>query len=474
MGRLRFEEAYSPGARQELGRLVGRVTLSTGGFAFYPVACSLPEPLIEALSKECQKKDVPLERIDLSSQLVQDLRQRVLELTPSPRPEKTAIIITGLEPAILLDSDEKKPAVLQIMNLAREGFQAALPCPFILCLSAATLGKVQEVAPDFWAWRKGATLKFEASAGHFHQELQEAMEQGETGGWDEAVARVGVLARLQETYEALKRSGEIGADLQVELDLAAALGDAYKSLRKYGKAQACYETALELARQVEDHPKLPQILNNLGIVLRGRQDPERSLKFFRDYYTMAEGQGDLPGQVAALNNIGLIYLDQGSLEEAAATLRLALPMIRNLSDQALCSTLGNLGVVLRRQGKINEAINLHYEALAISQSVPPEALYPWQKDLLYLGDAYAAKGWSSVAAACYEAARRVSRAAQDLLREKDALKKLGEWASRPAKDPESVELAELKRLENELSPTMRRLEERPRVKMGDTHVASEF
>jgi hypothetical protein len=180
---LTLEEAYSPEADGQLRRLVARITLSAGAFAFYPVACSLPEPLIDALTEDCRKKGITLLRLDLSSELVQDLRVRVLELTPSPLPDNSAIMITGLEPSILLDGDEKRPAILQIMNLARESFQASFPCPFILSLAASALGKVQEVAPDFWAWRKGATLKFRAAAKLFRQELQQALLPGEIGGW---------------------------------------------------------------------------------------------------------------------------------------------------------------------------------------------------------------------------------------------------------------------------------------------------
>jgi tetratricopeptide (TPR) repeat protein len=121
--------------------------------------------------------------------------------------------------------------------------------------------------------------------------------------------------------------------------------------------------------------------------------------------------------------------------------------------------MSNLGVVLRRQGRIDEAINLYYETLAIFQRMPAETQYPVQRDLLYLGDAYAAKGWDTAAAACYEAARRVSRASRDLLREKDALKKLGEWAGRPAPSPEAVELDELERLDVGLKSSLRGLEE---------------
>jgi tetratricopeptide (TPR) repeat protein len=248
--------------------------------------------------------------------------------------------------------------------------------------------------------------------------------------------------------------------VQVELELAAELGYAYQSLRKYGKARACYEKGLELARKMEDHQKLPQILNNLGIVLRGLEEPESSLKFFEDYLEMAAARGDTQGQVAALNNIGLIHLDKGRLGEAENALRQALARSRERSDlPALRSTMVNLGVVLRQQGKIDEAITLYYEALAFSPDTPSEGPYTWQRDLLYLGDAYAAKGWSSAAAACYEAARRISRAARDLLSEKDALEKLGEWASRAAADPGALELAELERLDNELQSSMRSLEE---------------
>ncbi|KPA10391.1 hypothetical protein MHK_009403 [Candidatus Magnetomorum sp. HK-1] len=78
-------------------------------------------------------------------------------------------IITGLESSILLDTNPDKPAVLQIMNLAREKYPKSFQHPVIIMVSERIIQKIQQQAPDFWSWRSGEPEIFDAS--HIDQEL---------------------------------------------------------------------------------------------------------------------------------------------------------------------------------------------------------------------------------------------------------------------------------------------------------------
>ncbi|MBM3239638.1 tetratricopeptide repeat protein [Candidatus Poribacteria bacterium] len=523
---------YDLSTQESLKRLLSSIRLAAKyhRFALDFVECSLSiqqNQYIAHLAQQCDKLGIVLLQLDLSSIIVENLRQTALDFLhekfpvcalDSPDiqcrvrcthpddneaqilsglvqgtqqletalmstrhkeqiPDNIALVITGLESSILLDSDEEHPAVLQIMNLGRDNYPKSFPHPFIICLSDKMLQKVQRVAPDFWSWRSAEPLRFAVTEDFLEQEITKALSFNQIGSWNDAVTQVSIFERVLEAYvlcvgilnapmfcalessmplliEALMSTthkhinrsvdehnaqtySELYNNTDTELELLSRLGDAYRFLEKYQKAYNCYLKALRIAENLGNSEKRATILNKLGIVMRETKDLDKALEFFQEPLKFAEERGDLIGQGVALNNMGLIYLDKGEFSDAVKTLERALTINETSNNlQALSNTLGNLGLAHYKQGNIEPAIEYYHRSLEISLKLNDQGSY-W-KDLLNLGLAYSKKSEYETAFRYYSDAADVSRRAGDLIGEKRCLIHLAQCASLMAKDDSIV------------------------------------
>jgi tetratricopeptide (TPR) repeat protein len=71
-----------------------------------------------------------------------------------------------------------------------------------------------------------------------------------------------------------------------------------------------------------------------------------------------------------LGNLGMVALDQGKLDEAAARFEESLPIFRELANSdSIAATLSGLGTVQQKMGNLQEAHGLLGEALEIRHSL---------------------------------------------------------------------------------------------------------
>jgi len=408
-----------------LKRLVSKVRLGVkfSKFALYFAECSLStqqDKYISQLQTKCLSYDISLEHIDISHQIVDNLLEYLLKYLHKKYnneiPKNVACVLTGLEASILLDSNEKRPAVLQIMNLSREQYPESFSRPLIIFMSEKMITKTQLIAPDFWSWRSGEPEQFENLM--IKDEIEKLIPIPPINDWEHAIQQVSFLERLQEALNELSEYD------QVKNEIYKGLGNAYKFLEKFSKARFYYEYALKTET---DAQKKAGIFNNLGIVLRELNDPEQALKYFKNF---AESEGEKGGQGAALNNIGLIYLDMNQHDNAITTLNKALEINRNNNNlEAESDTLGNLGLVYQVQGQAEIAIKYQEQALQISKRLENSSRKV--KDMLNLGLSYTARGEHIAAFGYYLLGRRES---EDVLNEKECLLKLAECVSEEEMD----------------------------------------
>ncbi len=97
--------------------------------------------------------------------------------------------------------------------------------------------------------------------------------------------------------------------------------------------------------------------NNLGDAYWNSRHPERVEKARENFLAALRLQ---PNHARAHNNLGMLYLDQGLLDEAAAQLALA-----RQDDPALAAVALNLGTVSARRHQFSEAIACYEEALRL-------------------------------------------------------------------------------------------------------------
>lgn len=213
----------------------------------------------------------------------------------------------------------------------------------------------------------------------FEQALKLVQKLGEKSG------EVNILSNLGAIYQALGKHRNSLSYFQQALIVIKTLDDtrtegiifnniatAYISLGEYEQAKLAFEQSLKLAKTEQDAQGIGQVIINLGAVYERLKDYDQALTLYQEGLPMMEKVGDLEAVGQALNNIGYIYRIQNQYPQAFEFYKKALEVRRNIQDKrGEAVTLINLGVAEFAVGKLNEATQTLYSALAIVESLRP-------------------------------------------------------------------------------------------------------
>jgi tetratricopeptide (TPR) repeat protein len=191
--------------------------------------------------------------------------------------------------------------------------------------------------------------------------------------------------RPYDAESTARRAVAIGDALQVEdrerarsLELLA-LSHVDQNRLEEAEAELRRSLALREAELGPAHPEVALSLARLGSLLRqrGRLAPAE-LYLERAYAVMTEGEfaGRSPqlGLVSVLNDLGLVYRDQGRLGEARKALETALSMLEEpAAKEGQAAVLASLGSVLLAGGHRDAATQRDRQALELSDTSPSTA-----------------------------------------------------------------------------------------------------
>jgi non-specific serine/threonine protein kinase len=198
------------------------------------------------------------------------------------------------------------------------------------------------------------------------------------------------LARLEVEHDNLRaamRWAHERGDGALALGLAAALWRFWYLHGHLSEGRASLERALELA--VDEPPadagSRANACHGAGVLAWTQGDEaramvlaEQALALWRTAERPGSGEGrDTRAAVAAsgsLNLLGLIAIDQGNWDRAAAALEESLALRRTLQDRwGIATALHNLGTVARGRGDHAGATALYAESLALRMALADEA-----------------------------------------------------------------------------------------------------
>ncbi len=220
------------------------------------------------------------------------------------------------------------------------------------------------------------------------------------GAFDAANVRRDGGQRDLRARDVLKAGAErIERDLAgqpgVQARLLLALGNAYVSLWQPAEAVPLLERALALAEQREDDMLVAiQALEQLSLVAGNDGHGETSLAYAQRAIALREeyGYDDPEGQSDALNNLGLALRAVQRLDEAREALREALRLREQLPnperEQRIVSTLNNLALVERLDGRYDDAIRLYEQAILRARQLGASGEYSLINLLGGLGRTY--------------------------------------------------------------------------------------
>jgi len=177
---------------------------------------------------------------------------------------------------------------------------------------------------------------------------------------------------------ALERAHTPGANEDTARTLQA-LGKVVDRLGHLREALPLMQEAVAMQRTLwgtQPYPDYADAINDLGLLQLEQGDYRQSEQLFRESIAMKRRLlGDKHPEIATgLNNLGLVLDDDGDLSGAEAAYREALAMQKELLGEvhpAVANTLNNLAYVQYEKGEVSNALATEREALAIYRQLFP-------------------------------------------------------------------------------------------------------
>ena len=350
---------------------IARLTLRAAKFKRFALIFAICDSLEEQENKTielqefCDTQNVKLTElnlfhkepiVNLKTEIQYHLQEKKIESTDIP----LGIQVTGIDLSIVLDLDEKAPAVIQTLNMAREGFRDNLPYPIIIWLPEYAYAKIATIAPDFWSVRQGS---YTFSTSETSSYILNKIESGDKNltVWQDKISKIPVLERALILRDNL--------DLKNELFIK--LGEAYYFIENYKKAQISFEKALETILTNEDPDQLEKkarALSKLSLIYSDYGQASKAIDTITQYIKITKSLEKPDLLAIGYNHMGLIHDRQKQYEKAIAAYEQALKINQaegNLKSQG--EVLGNMGLLYRKwDQKYEMSLKYHEQALNIS------------------------------------------------------------------------------------------------------------
>ena len=198
--------------------------------------------------------------------------------------------------------------------------------------------------------------------------------EAEQGNW---VAVMQKLHRLQRGNEAVA--------------LAANLAHFFTLRSHWGDWVSTHEIAIACAEKAGNRAGVARTLNNLGLVYLQQGKWPEALVAFEQSLQISHELGDVHGVTQTINNLGSVYYQQGKWQEALVAFEQSLQTKRELGDvHGVAQTLSNLGSVYAKQGKWTEAITAFEQSLQTKRELGD--VHGVAQSLMGLGLVYADQG----------------------------------------------------------------------------------
>jgi predicted ATPase len=187
--------------------------------------------------------------------------------------------------------------------------------------------------------------------------------------------RIDLLDQLDIVHDdiaaALDRA-RVAGEGEFLLKMTGAMSEYWRSRGRFAEGRMRLDTALRLG-PTKATPERARALHGAGVLAHGQSDHARAKVLFEEALATRLELGLLAEAAATLNQLALIGLDVGDLEEAERQCRNALEVRRGIGDEALvAASLNTLGGILQFGGRNDEAAAQLEESVAIRRRLGDE------------------------------------------------------------------------------------------------------
>ena len=264
-------------------------------------------------------------------------------------------------------------------------------------MSSRLFGELGEIGRMADQYRKIGRIhylrlsRYEQARKHFHSALERYRAIGDRHGEAETLLdvgltfeRVGLFDRADEHYRAARRIAEDLIDAVLVATSELYLGNTAWFQGKYHDALQQLSLAYEVAQDSDDRQLPIMIENTKGLIFWTLNETEKGLRHLRRALEMAKHE-DIPTEIASsLNNLGLVYRQQGDFTASLGFFEQAQRIDERLNNRwGLGYDHRNIGIVKLHLEQYQDAE--HHLLLAEEYSAAIKNVVNQVKTLLELG-----------------------------------------------------------------------------------------
>jgi len=138
----------------------------------------------------------------------------------------------------------------------------------------------------------------------------------------------------------------------------------------YAKAIDYYTRSLNIREELGDKKGTAMCLNNIGILYKNQGDYAKAMDYYTRNLKIREELGDKKGIASSLNNIGTIYYEQGDYAKAKDYYIRCLKIYEERGSQrGIAYILGNIGNIYYEQGDYAKATDYYTRSSEICEEI---------------------------------------------------------------------------------------------------------
>jgi len=242
----------------------------------------------------------------------------------------------------------------------------------------------EDMVPGLWGPEAGRWLhQLLAEYGNLQAALHWLIERGHG---EMAIQLFEVLVHF---WEMQRKPSEIRIQTEAILEMSRGLSASIRAIAlavagavfrdmqfDYARARACYTEQLSLAREQGDPYATAVALDELGLVLVEQGAYAQAEELLQESYALSQARGDKDLMASVLCSLGVVALYQGELDQAQARLENSLALHREQKSRLGCArTLNQLGRVAFYQHQAARAQALHEESRALFRELGNQRSY---------------------------------------------------------------------------------------------------
>jgi len=195
-------------------------------------------------------------------------------------------------------------------------------------------------------------------------------------------------------------------------------------LSRFAQAEGSFRESLRLFQSAGDEQGEVAALGDLGNIYLHRGDLDKAEEHYQQILVIDRATGNQLGEATALGNLGIIYRRRGDLDRAKAHYQQALAIYGETDNRlGQAQSLGNLGNVYFQRDDLDKAEEHYQQALDIDRKI--DNRLGEARQLGSLGNVYANRGDTGKAEAYYKQALAIDREIGNRLDEAQDLGNLG-------------------------------------------------